>query len=211
MMKFSRVFFTALLVITGHSYTPARAEVITGGSAKLSIDPTALANATTLSVDRFVGGSEAATFTRTQVLSAPASPPANLDLPFGVNIPPIVNPTGRARRATDLDFDFAGFNPLNPLASWSNSNPAGFGIAGGEQIAIDGVIRYASPLGILVSGDFVLRYQANRASSYGVPAFSGLVLVNLFDFPASSFDIGNAVFGVSGNLERLFRWIGHRC
>jgi hypothetical protein len=196
--KFSRCLFAALLVIAGHSYSSARAEVIIGGSATLSIDPTALANATTLSVDRFFGGVEAATFTRTQVLSSPDSPPASLDLPFSVNIPPIVNPTGRARRATDLDFDFAGFNPLSPLASWSNSNPAGFGIAGGEQIALDGVIRYDSPLGTLVSGDFVLRYQANRATSFGIPAFSGLVLVNLFDFPASSFDIGNAVVSVSG-------------
>lgn len=176
----------------------ARAEAIIGGSAVVTIDPSALANATTLSVSRFFGGTEAATDTRSQILSAANSIPTDYNLPFNVNIAPISNPTGRQRTASTLDFDFSGFNPGNSFASWSSSSPSGFGIAGGEQISLDGVIRYTSPLGTLVTGDFALRYQANRAATYGDPDFSGLVLVNLFDFPASSFDIGNAVVSVSG-------------
>ena len=198
-MKFKKISTSLAMLIVGSIWTPATAEVITDGSAVIAIDSAALATATTLSVDRFFGGVEAATLTRSQILAAASSPPSSLDLTFGVNVPPIANPTGRQRRATDLDFDFAGFNPLAPLSSWSSSSPSGFGIAGGETVGLDGVIRYSSPLGTLITGDFALGYQSNRAAVYGVPALSGLVLVNLFDFPASSFDVGNAVITVSGH------------
>jgi hypothetical protein len=184
----------SILFLTGM----VQAEPITSGNAVVTIDPSALLSATSLSVSRFFGGTEAATFTRSQVLSAVNSPPTDDDLPFNVNFAPLSNPTGRQRTASTLDFDFTGFDPLNPFASWSSSSPSGFGIAGGEQVSLDGVIRYGSPLGTLVSGDFALRYQANRAAVFGDPDFSGLVLVNLFDFPASSFDIGNVVATVTG-------------
>ena len=189
-----------LACMTAFGLSSAQAQLITSGSATLSFDTTALYNDTTLTVNQFLSGLQAQTFTSTQVLSSTAYPSTGLDLNFSINGASVTNPgLPRDPQTTNLDFGFAGYNSSNPLASWSSSSASGFAITGGEQIGLNGIVTYNSPYGALVTGDFALRYEAGRAAEYGQSAFSGLVLVNMYQIPASTFDIGNAQYTVSGD------------
>jgi hypothetical protein len=121
--------------------------------------------------------------------------------PFGViPTPPLpdtypgVPGSSRSRQLTTLIVD-----PGNILGTWSPSNDLAGVFVGntvlGEQIAFTGMQRWGGPFtGVLVYGDFALRYVPSRA---GRPALdgtlSGLVLTSNIDFLDTSVaDLANA-------------------
>jgi hypothetical protein len=121
--------------------------------------------------------------------------------PFGaIPHPPLpdtypgVPGSSRSRQVTTLIVD-----PSNILGTWSPSNDLAGVFVGnavrGEQIAFTGMQRWGGPFtGVLVYGDFALRYVPGRA---GRPALdgtlSGLVLTSNIDFLDTSVaDLANA-------------------
>ena len=107
---------------------------------------------------------------------------------------PGVPGSSRSRQVTTLIVD-----PSNILGTWSPSNDLAGVFVGntvrGEQIAFTGMQRWGGPFtGVLVYGDFALRYVPSRA---GRPALdgtlSGLVLTSNIDFLDTSVaDVANA-------------------
>lgn len=124
--------------------------------------------------------------------------------PFGEvpSIYPGVPGVTRSRQITTLDF-----NPADVLGTWAPSNDA-FAFVGnanlGEQIAFTSIQRWGGPfVGVLVYGDFALRYVPSRAGTVtpgGV--LSGLVLTSNIDFLNAAWaDIANAtITSGSGSL-----------
>ncbi len=108
---------------------------------------------------------------------------------------------GRARQRTTLDFD-----PANILGTWgASSEVAGgafiLGGGAGEQIALTSMQRWGGPFtGVLIYGDFALRYVPSRAGTVTVGGTrSGLVLTSNIDFLDAAFaDIGNATITSDG-------------
>ena len=107
---------------------------------------------------------------------------------------PGVPGSSRSRQVTTLIVD-----PSNILGTWSPSNDLAGVFVGntvrGEQIAFTSIQRWGGPFtGVLVYGDFALRYVPSRA---GRPALdgtlSGLVLTSNIDFLDTSVaDLANA-------------------
>jgi hypothetical protein len=97
-------------------------------------------------------------------------------------------------------------DPSNILGTWSPSNDLAGVFVGnavrGEQIAFTGMQRWGGPFtGVLVYGDFALRYVPGRA---GQPALdgtlSGLVLTSNIDFLDTSIaDLANASITSDGH------------
>ncbi len=108
---------------------------------------------------------------------------------------------GRSRQSTTLNFD-----PSNVLGTWSASNEIAGGAfvsrgSTGEQIALTSMQRWGGPFtGVLIYGDFALRYVPSRAGTTTVGGVrSGLVLTSNIDFLDASFaDIGNATITSDG-------------
>lgn len=128
--------------------------------------------------------------------------------PFGaVPTPPLpdtypgVPGSSRSRQVTTLVVD-----PSNILGTWSPSNDLAGVFVGntlrGEQIAFTSMQRWGGPFtGVLVYGDFALRYVPGRA---GRPALdgtlSGLVLTSNIDFLDTSVaDLANASITSDGH------------
>lgn len=165
---------------------------VTGGSANITIDIDKLsANEFypngVLTFDRYFGSLEnqAATMTRTQMVATnpppvapPGSPTSGSDLNFAVNGNPVTSPQGRARQATNLQFDRS-----DVLGSWTPPTGTYPFLPGGEQIGLDGVLRMTvadeAGGGLLLLGDFALKYAPSLASAERGP---GLVLLNNFDY-----------------------------
>jgi hypothetical protein len=109
---------------------------------------------------------------------------------------------GRTRQRTTLDFD-----PANVLGTWNASSEVAGGafILGGgtsEQIALTSMQRWGGPFsGVLIYGDFALRYVPARAGTVTVGGTrSGLVLTSNIDFLDAAFaDIGNATITSDGS------------
>ncbi len=111
----------------------------------------------------------------------------------------------RSRQVTTLIVD-----PSNILSTWSPSNDLAGVFVGntvqGEQIAFTSMQRWGGPFtGVLVYGDFALRYVPGRA---GQPALdgtlSGLVLTSNIDFLDSSVaDLANASITSDGRTLRI--------
>ncbi len=128
--------------------------------------------------------------------------------PFGaIPTPPFpdtfpgVPGSSRSRQVTTLIVD-----PNNILSTWSPSNDLAGVFVGnsvrGEQIAFTSMQRWGGPFtGVLVYGDFALRYVPGRA---GQPALdgtlSGLVLTSNIDFLDTSVaDLANASITSDGH------------
>lgn len=179
----------------------ARAELIVGGSAVISLttSPTNGAFA-----DRFFVGNDAATLTRSQLLDAVANPGVPFDrspggVSMAINGASLTQPTDRVRQTTNLDFAPSGTNIASFLASWTpgtaGSGAFGPNLTGGERVGIDSVLRFNSPLGVGVLGEFGLQY--NPASGFG----EGLTLTQNFDANAIVWllDIDDATFTSSAS------------
>lgn len=117
--------------------------------------------------------------------------------PFGVTPP---TGDGRSRQQTTLDFD-----PSNVLGTWAASaefaGGAFVGSGTSEQIAFTSMQRWGGPFtGVLIYGDFALRYVPGRAGTTTVGGVrSGLVLTSNIDFLNATFaDIGNATITSDG-------------
>ncbi|WP_149497445.1 PEP-CTERM sorting domain-containing protein [Roseiconus lacunae] len=164
----------ACLALTFVVVNAVRAELVTGGTANIALydTPTNAAFA-----DRFFTGTDAAGLTRTELLDVAGSPavgferaPTGVDLSINDAAP--VQPTGRARQATTLDFDSSATDVASFLASWDAATP-GFGAFGpnltdGEQIGIDGVLRFNSGLGVGVIGELALQYDPTATFGEGL-------------------------------------------
>ncbi len=90
----------------------------------------------------------------------------------------MTQPSGRARQATTLDFVVGGGNGAAGLTAllnrWGAATP-GLGpfntpaLTGGEQIGIDGVLRFdTGGSGLLAIGDFALRYDSSATIGQGL-------------------------------------------
>lgn len=186
--------FTSILVLALVPVMSAKAALINSGTAVIDFDNAVYESTFGLTVDNFFGGTEGETFSISQMLNAPAPVPA-LDptgLVYEILDGSVTSPSsGRAPQATTLDFDFANFNPANPLASWSKSlipgPPPTFPPTGGEQIGLNGTARYTSLFGDILIGDFAIRNTNGRTNA----GASGLVLVSNISFPAVAYDIAN--------------------
>jgi hypothetical protein len=111
----------------------------------------------------------------------------------------------RSRQITTLRF-----NGTNILGSWSPSTD-GYGIyanntAASEQIAFTCMQRWGGPFtGVLVYGDFALRYVPTRAGTVvSGETRSGLVLTANIDFLNSSWaDLANASISLNGDTLNI--------
>ena len=200
--KFSPLIFSLFLVIV--PAVPCSGAMITGGSATWTLNE-GVAN----SIFDFNAYFDETT-TRANTLSLPAPgnkpfetlSPTQVRLqdpirPFGVSVPPGTPGASRSPQATTLDIE----NVSDVLGSWtasSNDYGAFVGLTSlGEQIAFTSMQRYTGPFtGVLLYGDFALRYDPTRASG----SVSGLVLTSNIDFLNAAFaDLGNATINVAGN------------
>jgi hypothetical protein len=111
----------------------------------------------------------------------------------------------RSRQITTLRF-----NATNILGSWTPSTDSyGFYVnntAASEQIAFTCMQRWGGPFtGVLVYGDFALRYVPSRAGTViGGETLSGLVLTANIDFLNSSWaDLANASISLNGDTLNI--------
>ncbi|OYP36088.1 PEP-CTERM sorting domain-containing protein [Rhodopirellula sp. MGV] len=178
-----------------------RAELVTGGVATIALYDTP-SNASF--ADRFFVGDEAAALTRSALLDTGGNPAEAFDrfpggVVMGINSGSLVQPSGRSRQATTLDFDSQASDLTSFLASWAAATP-GFGafgpsLVGGEKVGIDGVLRFNSPLGVAVIGDLALQYDST--STFG----EGLTLTQNVDANAVlwQLDIDDSTFVMDEN------------
>jgi hypothetical protein len=171
---------------------------LANGNAVLSIDQAAFASSSAITtVDAWFDNSR----TRNEFLSLPA-PGDGFTLPdidFPVNVGVIADPDGpggRTLQTTTLEFD-----PADVLGSWTPGFDVGAFLNGGEQIGLEGMMRWTGNFtGVLLFGDFAVRYAPGRT---GVVRegniLSGLVITSNIDFPGATFlDIANATITSSG-------------
>lgn len=191
-MKFASI---ALIIAGLAAGTANAAEVgILNGSATLEFDfPTLFDQSPLDSLDAAFGITE----TRDQLLNLPGNTPGSV-LNWDINPLGTPSPAGRQIQGTTLSID-----PADVLGSWgAASTDVGAFVSGGEQIGFGGMTRFTldpGTNGVLLFGDWGLRYSASRAGSSS-NIRSGLVLTSNIDFPNASFaDIGNATIDVTGN------------
>ena len=178
----------------------ASAVTLQAGNAVLSIDQAAFAaNSNITTVDAWFDNSE----TRTQLLTLPA-PGDGFTLPdidFAVNVGALADPDGaggRTLQTTALDFDTA-----NVLGTWAPATDIGAFVSGGEQIGLEGMMRWTGNYtGVLLFGDFALRYAPGRTGVVrSGNTLSGLVLTSNIDFANATFlDIANATITSGGGV-----------
>ncbi|MBS0192177.1 MAG: hypothetical protein U0573_06080 [Phycisphaerales bacterium] len=167
---------------------------ITGGSATLTFDLSALLGQTPLNGFNAVFG---ITETRNELLSLPGNNPGAA-VTWAVNPVGIASPTGRQVQGSTLLVDSS-----DVLGNWAAGNDFGPFLPGGDQIGFGGMTRFTLDpgiSGILLFGDWAIRYAPGRAGG----ARSGLVLTSNIDFPNAVFaDIANASIAVSGNALHI--------
>jgi hypothetical protein len=130
----------------------ASAALVTGGTASISLTTSPTNGAI---ADRFFTGVDAATLPLLGaggIIDTVGNPAVAFPRdPNGVDMvilgSSVTQPTGRARQTTSLDFTPAGSNIAMFLSSWLAATP-GFGpfgprLTGGEQVGIDGLLRYS--------------------------------------------------------------------
>ncbi len=118
---------------------------------------------------------------------------------------PGVPGSSRSRQVTTLIVD-----PNNILGTWSPSNDLAGVFVGnsvrGEQIAFTSMQRWGGPFtGVLVYGDFALRYVPGRAGQLALDGtLSGLVLTSSIDFLDTSVaDLANASITSDGHTLNI--------
>lgn len=162
----------------------ASAGLVTGGTASISLTTSPTNGAI---ADRFFTGVDAATLPLLGpggIIDTVGNPAVAFPRdPNGVDMAilgsSVIQPTGRARQTTNLDFTAAGNNIALFLSSWLPATP-GFGpfgpkLTGGEQVGIDGLLRFSDPLlGTAVIGDLALQFDPSSATG----SREGLTLTN---------------------------------
>jgi hypothetical protein len=176
----------------------ATAATLASGNAVLTIDQAAFASSSAITtVDAWFDNSR----TRNELLSLP-SPGDGFTLPdidFPVNVGVIADPDGpggRTLQTTTLEFD-----PADILGSWAPGFDIGAFVSGGEQIGLEGMMRWTGNFtGVLLFGDFAVRYAPGRTGVVrNGNTLSGLVVTSNIDFLSATFlDIANATITGSG-------------
>lgn len=190
MKSFHSILSGALLALG--SAVAAHALVLDVGTATINFDTAAMADhAPYRTIDGVFGLTEDYnTMVSGSLPSIAPSGSVTFDLNFGTSTAPY----GRVYESTNLDL-----NPADILGSWGTSTDTGYflSLGSGEQIGFGGGVRVTGDYtGILVFGDFALRYSPSRVG--GENNLSGLVLTS------SAGGFANAVFANVANASISF-------